>query len=72
MMKHAQMLALFGSTFICEQTFSVRKLNKSIYRTSLWPFPPEALNLTLMQLFKSQNKPDFSLSDREKRNRPPL
>lgn len=36
MMKHAQkMLALFGSTFICEQTFSVRKLNKSIYRTSV-------------------------------------
>ena len=36
MRRHAQkMLVLFGSTYICEQTFSVMKFNKSRYRSSL-------------------------------------
>ncbi|KAJ7992782.1 hypothetical protein DPEC_G00282270 [Dallia pectoralis] len=34
--RHAQkMLVLFGSTYICEQTFSVMKFTKSRYRSSL-------------------------------------
>ncbi|CAN2391899.1 general transcription factor II-I repeat domain-containing protein, partial [Pristimantis euphronides] len=34
--RHAQrMLVLFGSTYRCEQTFSVMKFNKSRYRSSL-------------------------------------
>ncbi|CAN2391864.1 general transcription factor II-I repeat domain-containing protein, partial [Pristimantis euphronides] len=34
--RHAQrMLVLFGSTYVCEQTFSVIKFNKSRYRSSL-------------------------------------
>ena len=36
MRRHAQkMFVLFGSTYICEQTFSVMKFNKSRYRSSL-------------------------------------
>lgn len=36
MRKHAQkMLVLFGSTYACEQTFSVMKFTKSRYRSSL-------------------------------------
>ena len=35
MKRHAQkMLVLFGSTYICEQTFSLMKFNKSRYRSS--------------------------------------
>ena len=30
-----KMLALFGSTYLCEQTFSVRKFNKSGTRSKL-------------------------------------
>ena len=34
--RHAQkMFVLFGSTYICEQTFSVMKFKKSRYRSSL-------------------------------------
>ncbi|XP_071063277.1 general transcription factor II-I repeat domain-containing protein 2B-like [Pseudochaenichthys georgianus] len=36
MRRHAQkMLVLFGSTYICEQTFSIMKFQKSRYRSSL-------------------------------------
>ncbi|KAL2092913.1 hypothetical protein ACEWY4_012711 [Coilia grayii] len=36
MRKHAQrMLVLFGSTYVCEQTFSVMNYNKSRYRSRL-------------------------------------
>ena len=36
MRRHTQkMLVLFGSTYICEQTFSVMKFNKSRNRSSL-------------------------------------
>ncbi|KAJ0057931.1 hypothetical protein NL108_004473 [Boleophthalmus pectinirostris] len=35
MRKHAQKLVLFGSTYTCEQTFSVMKLTKSRYRSCL-------------------------------------
>lgn len=34
--RHAQrILVLFGSTYICEQTFSVMKFNKSKHRSSI-------------------------------------
>jgi len=34
-LKEEKMLVLFGPTYICEQTFSVMKFNKSKYRSSL-------------------------------------
>ena len=56
MRKHAQkMLVLFGSTYICEQTFSVMKYVKSRYRSSL---TDEHLS-ALLRISTSDIKPDF-------------
>lgn len=50
--KHAQvMLSLFGSTYICEQTFSVMNLNKSRLRSTLTdPHLQDILTLSVSQL----------------------
>lgn len=54
--RHAQkLLVLFGSTYICEQTFSVMKLNKSRYRSSL---TDEHLSAVL-RISTSDIQPDF-------------
>ena len=56
MRRHAQkMLVLFGSTYICEQTFSMMKFNKSRYRSSL---TDEHLSAVL-RITTSDIKPDF-------------
>ncbi|XP_073689371.1 general transcription factor II-I repeat domain-containing protein 2B-like [Garra rufa] len=55
--RHAQkMLVLFGSTYICEQTFSVMKFNKSRYRSSL---SDDYLGAVL-RISTSDIQPDFS------------
>ena len=57
MRRHAQkMLVLFGSTYICEQTFSVMKFNKSRYRSSL---TDDHLS-TVLRIATSDIQPDFS------------
>ncbi|KAJ8014369.1 hypothetical protein DPEC_G00039510 [Dallia pectoralis] len=54
--RHAQkMLVLFGSTYICEQTFSVMKFTKSRYRSSL---TDEHLSAVL-RISTSGIQPDF-------------
>ena len=54
--RHAQkMLVLFGSTYICEQTFSVMKFTKSRYRSSL---TDEHLSAVL-RISTSDIQPDF-------------
>ena len=56
MRRHAQkMLVLFGSTYICEQTFSVMKFTKSRYRSSL---TDEHLSAVL-RISTSDIQPDF-------------
>ena len=56
MRRHAQkMLVLFGSTYICEQTFSVMKFTKSRYRSSL---TDEHL-LAVVRISTSDIQPDF-------------
>ena len=58
MRRHARkMLVLLGSTYICEQLFSVMRLTKSWFRSSLTDdhlsaSPPQTFNLTLMHLLK--------------------
>jgi 17beta-estradiol 17-dehydrogenase/3beta-hydroxysteroid 3-dehydrogenase/mitotic-spindle organizing protein 1 len=49
------MLVLFGSTYICEQTFSVMKFTKSRYRSSL---TDEHL-LAVVRISTSDIQPDF-------------
>ena len=54
--KHAQkMLVLFGSTYICEKTFSVMKYNKSRYRSSLTDDHLSAV----LRISTSNIQPDF-------------
>ena len=56
MRRHAQkMFVLFGSTYICEQTFSVMKFTKSRYRSSL---TDEHLSAVLC-ISTSDIQPDF-------------
>ncbi|XP_071058777.1 general transcription factor II-I repeat domain-containing protein 2B-like [Pseudochaenichthys georgianus] len=56
MRRHAQkMLVLFGSTYTCEQTFSVMKFTKSRYRSSL---TDEHLSAVL-RISTSDIQPDF-------------
>lgn len=56
MRRHAQkMLVLFGSTYICEQTFSVMKFTKSRYRSSLTDDHLSAL----LRISTSDIQPDF-------------
>ncbi|KAF7246160.1 General transcription factor II-I repeat domain-containing protein 2B [Varanus komodoensis] len=55
--RHAQkMLVLFGSTYICEQTFSVMKFNKSRYRSSLSDNHLSAV----LRISTTDIQPDFS------------
>lgn len=55
--RHAQkVLVLFGSTYICEQTFSVMKFNKSRYRSSI---TDEHLSAVL-RISTSEMQPDFN------------
>ena len=54
--RYAQkMFVLFGSTYICEQTFSVVKLNKSRYRSSLTDDHLSAV----LHIATSDIQPDF-------------
>ena len=54
--RHAQkMFVLFGSTYICEQTFSVMKFNKSRYRSSLTDDHLSAV----LRIATSDIQPDF-------------
>lgn len=56
MRRHAQkMFVLFGSTYICEQTFSVIRFNKSRYRSSLTDDHLSAL----LRISISDIQPDF-------------
>lgn len=56
MRRHAQkMLVLFGSTYICEQTFSLMKFTKSRYRSCLTGDHLSAL----LRIFTSDMQPDF-------------
>ncbi|XP_061127419.1 general transcription factor II-I repeat domain-containing protein 2B-like [Syngnathus typhle] len=58
MRRHAQkMLVLFGSTYICEQTFSVMKFTKSNYRSSLTDDHLSAL----LRICTSDIQPDFDV-----------
>jgi len=55
--RHAQkMLVLFGSTYICEQTFSVMKFTKSRYRSSLTDDHLSAV----LRISTSDIQPDFN------------
>jgi len=55
--RHAQrMLVLFGSTYICEQTFSVMRFNKSRYRSSL----SDDHLCAVLRISTSDMQPDFS------------
>ena len=57
MRRHAQkMLVLFGLTYICEQTFSVMKFNKSGYRSSVTDDHLSAV----LRISTSDTHPDFS------------
>lgn len=57
MRRHAQkMLVLFGATYICEQTFSVMKFNKSRYRSALTDDHLSAV----LRICTSDIQPDFS------------
>ncbi|KAM4043630.1 general transcription factor II-I repeat domain-containing protein 2B-like [Anomaloglossus baeobatrachus] len=67
--RHAQrMLVLFGSTYVCEQTFSVMKFNKSRYRSSLSDDHLSAvlristshIQPNFSALVQAQNRLDFS------------
>ncbi|XP_034548006.1 general transcription factor II-I repeat domain-containing protein 2B-like [Notolabrus celidotus] len=56
MRRHAQkMLVLFGSTYICEQTFSMMKFTKSRYRSSLTDDHLSAV----LRISTSDIQPDF-------------
>ncbi len=56
MRRHAQkMLVLFGSTYICEQTFSMMKFTKSRYRSTL---ADDHLSAVL-RISTSDIQPDF-------------
>ncbi|XP_005817565.2 general transcription factor II-I repeat domain-containing protein 2-like [Xiphophorus maculatus] len=56
MKRHAQkMLVLFGSTYICEQTFSMMKFMKSCYRSSLTDDHLSAV----LRISTSDIQPDF-------------
>ena len=56
MRRHAQkMLVLFGSTYICEQTFSIMKFTKSRYRSSLTDDHLSAV----LRISTSDIQPDF-------------
>ncbi|XP_071059413.1 general transcription factor II-I repeat domain-containing protein 2B-like [Pseudochaenichthys georgianus] len=56
MRRHAQkMLVLFGSTYICEQTFSIMKFQKSRYRSSLTDDHLSAV----LRISTSDIQPDF-------------
>uniref|UniRef100_A0A8C5LJG6 SPIN-DOC-like zinc-finger domain-containing protein n=1 Tax=Leptobrachium leishanense TaxID=445787 RepID=A0A8C5LJG6_9ANUR len=54
-MRAQKMLVLFGSTYICEQTFSVMKFNKSRYRSSLTDDHLSAV----LRISTSDIQPDF-------------
>lgn len=55
--RHAQrILVLFGSTYVCEQTFSVMKFNKSKHRSSI---TDEHLSAVL-RIATSDIQPDFN------------
>ncbi|KAM3836157.1 general transcription factor II-I repeat domain-containing protein 2A-like [Diretmus argenteus] len=55
--RHApRILVLFGSTYVCEQTFSVMKFNKSKHRSSI---TDEHL-LAVLRLATSDIQPDFN------------
>ncbi|KAM3859884.1 general transcription factor II-I repeat domain-containing protein 2A-like [Diretmus argenteus] len=55
--RHAQrILVLFGSTYVCEQTFSVMKFNKSKHRSSI---TDEHL-LAVLRIATSDIQPDFN------------
>lgn len=57
MRRHAQkMLVLFGSTYICKQTFSVMTFTKSRYRSSLIDDHLSAV----LRISTSDIQPDFS------------
>uniref|UniRef100_A0A674BUJ9 HAT C-terminal dimerisation domain-containing protein n=1 Tax=Salmo trutta TaxID=8032 RepID=A0A674BUJ9_SALTR len=54
---HAQkMFVLFGSTYVCEQTFSVMKYNKSRHRSSLTDSHLSAI----LRIATSETTPDFT------------
>ncbi|KAG1927222.1 EPM2A-interacting protein [Pimephales promelas] len=56
MRRHAQrMLVLFGSTYVCEQTFSVMNFNKSRYRSRL----TDAHLSSVLRISTSNTTPDF-------------
>ncbi|KAG1925728.1 protein FAM200B, partial [Pimephales promelas] len=56
MRRHAQrMLVLFGSTYVCEQTFSVMNFNKSRYRSRL----TNAHLSSVLRISTSNTTPDF-------------
>ena len=55
--RHAQkILVLFGSTYVCEQTFSVMKFNKSRYRSSITDDHLSAV----LRISTSDIQPDFN------------
>ncbi|KAK7886617.1 hypothetical protein WMY93_026238 [Mugilogobius chulae] len=57
MRRHAQkILVLFGSTYVCEQTFSVMKFNKSRYRSSMTDDHLSAV----LRIVTSDIEPDFN------------
>ena len=57
MRRHAQkILVLFGSTYVCEQTFSVMKFNKSRYRSSITDDHLSAV----LRIATSDIQPDYS------------
>ena len=57
MRRHAQkILVLFGSTYVCEQTFSVMKFNKSRYRSSITDDHLSAV----LRISTSDIQPDFN------------
>ena len=54
---HAQkMFVLFGSTYVCEQTFSVMKYNMSRHRSSL----PDSDLSAILLIATSETMPDFT------------
>jgi hypothetical protein len=50
-----KMFSIFGSTYICEQSFSCMKINKSKYRCSLTDINLQAV----MRISTSNFTPDF-------------
>lgn len=54
----ARILAMFGSTYVCEQFFSSMKINKSVLRSRL---TDEHLQATLRLLFSNKLKPNIDV-----------